>query len=168
MYGTSQPGGLLLSPPAIVAVVAVLLNDHLFKGLWGNWWTGKLSDAAGLFLLPLAIMGITEVVRAASGHRRWNGSRNASLLAVIVAGVGLVLVKMVGPVGDAYALMIGWSRAAISVIPRGGIWAATPIEVIRDWTDLLVLPVLVLSWHMLTQRAQQAPHPSDTTVDAVP
>lgn len=37
----------------IAAVIVLLLNDFLFKDLYGNWWTGKLSDFAGLIVFSL-------------------------------------------------------------------------------------------------------------------
>lgn len=37
----------------IIALVILLLNDFLLKGLFGNWITGKLSDFAGLFVFSL-------------------------------------------------------------------------------------------------------------------
>jgi len=37
----------------ILALLILLLNDFIFKGLYGNWFTGKLSDFSGLFIFPL-------------------------------------------------------------------------------------------------------------------
>jgi len=34
-------------------LLLLLLNDFVFKELYGNWLTGKLSDFAGLFIFPL-------------------------------------------------------------------------------------------------------------------
>lgn len=31
----------------------LILNDHVLKAAYGNWFTGKLSDVAGLLILPM-------------------------------------------------------------------------------------------------------------------
>lgn len=40
---------MLLSPLFVLAISLLLANDFLFKPLFHNWFTGKLSDLAGLF-----------------------------------------------------------------------------------------------------------------------
>jgi hypothetical protein len=37
----------------LIGLLLLLLNDFVFKSLYGNWLTGKLSDIAGLFIFPL-------------------------------------------------------------------------------------------------------------------
>lgn len=44
---------ILTSPWFIVGLLLLLLNDFLFKKLYGNWITGKLSDFAGMLIFPL-------------------------------------------------------------------------------------------------------------------
>ncbi|KAA3639074.1 MAG: hypothetical protein DWQ02_04245 [Bacteroidetes bacterium] len=44
---------ILRSIGFIIGLTVLLLNDFLFKGMYGNWLTGKLSDFAGLFIFPL-------------------------------------------------------------------------------------------------------------------
>ena len=44
---------ILVSPAFITGLSLLLLNDFLFKALFHNWLTGKLSDFAGLFIFPL-------------------------------------------------------------------------------------------------------------------
>jgi|GEM_PF-889105 len=39
----------------IIGLVILILNDHLLKEVFGNWWTGKLSDFAGVLILPMFI-----------------------------------------------------------------------------------------------------------------
>jgi hypothetical protein len=43
----------LASPLFIGALALLVLNDFAFKGLFHNWFTGKLSDFAGLFALAI-------------------------------------------------------------------------------------------------------------------
>lgn len=37
----------------LIGLTVLLLNDFVFKELYGNWLTGKLSDFSGLFIFPL-------------------------------------------------------------------------------------------------------------------
>ena len=37
----------------ILGLAILLLNDFYLKTLFGNWFTGKLSDFAGLFIFPM-------------------------------------------------------------------------------------------------------------------
>lgn len=36
----------------IIGLFCLFLNDHFLKVTYGNWFTGKLSDVAGVFILP--------------------------------------------------------------------------------------------------------------------
>lgn len=37
----------------LLALTLLLLNDFVLKETFANWFTGKLSDFAGLFVFPL-------------------------------------------------------------------------------------------------------------------
>lgn len=144
----SRPGDLLLHPLALAAVVVLLVNDHVLKGLYGNAVTGKLSDLAGVFLLPLVLLGCVEVALRAGGRPDWASGPRRILGAVLLTGFGFAAVKAIGPVGDAYGFAIG--------MLRGG---RPPIEVIRDLTDLVVLPVLAGSWLLASRRTRSRAAP---------
>lgn len=44
---------LLLSPGFLTGLSLLLLNDFMLKPIFHNWFTGKVSDFAGLFIFPL-------------------------------------------------------------------------------------------------------------------
>jgi hypothetical protein len=44
---------VLASPGFVTAVALLVVNDWILKATLGNWWTGKLSDFAGLYAFPL-------------------------------------------------------------------------------------------------------------------
>lgn len=46
---------LLYHPIFLLSLVVLALNDHVLKGLYHNWLTGKISDFAGLIVLPVFI-----------------------------------------------------------------------------------------------------------------
>lgn len=141
-----QPGDLLLRPPAVIAAALVVVNDQFLKERFGNWFTGKLSDIAGVFLLPLVMLSALELGRWARGRRPWGVARHEVLFTIAITAIGFTLVKLVGPVADAYANAIGWIRAVVVSAAQREWRPPAPIEVIRDSTDLLVLPVLTASW----------------------
>ena len=43
----------------ILGLILLLFNDHVLKEVYGNWWTGKLSDFAGVLILPFCIKFIS-------------------------------------------------------------------------------------------------------------
>lgn len=44
---------ILTSLGFLTGLFLLLLNDFYLKSHFGNWWTGKLSDFAGLFIFPI-------------------------------------------------------------------------------------------------------------------
>lgn len=49
---------LLVSPGFLLALVLLLVNDHVLKAAYPGWFTGKLSDFAGLFCFPLFFVAL--------------------------------------------------------------------------------------------------------------
>jgi hypothetical protein len=58
-----RPTNALLSPLFLVALFTLAINDHLLKGagVLPGWLTGKLSDIAGLIVLPVVLAAICRV-----------------------------------------------------------------------------------------------------------
>ena len=121
----------LRHPASLAAIAVLLLNDHLFKATFGTWWTGKLSDVAGLVFAP-ALLAVA--VAALGGRAR---PRSVAVASMAITGVSFAVVKA-SAVGAALA------SAALGAI-------VGPSVVRPDLTDLLALPALALAW--LTFRA---------------
>lgn len=49
---------LLLHPVFIISLAVLLLNDFYWKYSYHNWLTGKLSDFAGLIVLPVFLLAL--------------------------------------------------------------------------------------------------------------
>ena len=77
-------------PALFVCVVLLLLNDHVLKDRFPGWWTGKLSDFAGL-----AVVGV--VLAALGGAKR----------GLVVAGASFGLLKVVPGVAEFAAPLLG-------------------------------------------------------------
>ena len=68
-----RPGDILRHPLVLCMLVLWLLNDHLFKDLFGNALTGKLSDVAGLAVFPLLPYALYEMLCGRLGHPARHG-----------------------------------------------------------------------------------------------
>jgi len=132
----------LAHPVSLLAVGILLLNDHVLKDAYGTWWTGKLSDVAGLVFAP-ALLAVALTALAPRLDRR-----RAAAISIAAIGVIFTWVKLT-------ALGAATASAAWSAI-------AGPSVVLRDPTDLLTLPALALAWYTWRRTAAR-PAPSSAT-----
>ena len=125
----------------------LFLNDHVLKGahLLPAWLTGKLSDAAGLFLFPIvAFVLLQPLVRRA---RRPVADRVLAAAAAGITALVFALAKVVPAVNQVMA------RAWGPMVP--------------DATDLLMLPFAALSAWALLARPASRPHPRAVRLGAL-
>lgn len=104
-------------PATLVAVLVLLVNDHVAKHLWPGFVTGKLSDVAGLVVAPALLACVLP--------------RRADLAAVVLTGIGFTLVKT--------------TQVGAELASEAWTWVAGPSRVLADPTDLLALPALGLA-----------------------
>ena len=52
-----QKAGLdpILHPWSLASIGMLLLNDHYLKYAYASWWTGKISDVAGMIFFPIVL-----------------------------------------------------------------------------------------------------------------
>jgi hypothetical protein len=121
---TERDAPSLWRPLPALAVVALLVNDHLLKGsgLAPGWLTGKLSDVAGLFFFPILLTHVLARLGVPSPRRP------LSAVCGVATALAFSAVKLV-PVVHA------WAEA----------WWGT---IVMDGTDLLALPAagLAVAW----------------------
>ncbi|MCG5471887.1 hypothetical protein LADH09A_005922 [Micromonospora sp. LAH09] len=126
----------LCHPSTLLALVVLVVNDHVLKSAFPGVVTGKVSDVAGLVLAPalVAVLLTLLVPRLPA--------RAAALAGLVAVGAGFAVVKSSG-----YAAEVASSA-----------WTALagPSLVRADRTDLLTLPALGLAWWSWT-RARQRP-----------
>jgi hypothetical protein len=141
------PGDGLLHPVALGGLLLLLLNDHVLKAAWPGIVTGKLSDCAGLVLAPLVVQASWEVGRWTLG-RSWGPSRRVAVVAAAIVGIGFAAAKTVSLAADFYRAGLGilqWPIAALaSVAASGTLPDLRPVAFVRDPTDLVALPALLL------------------------
>jgi len=131
----------LSHPATIVAVLILLLNDHILRIYWPAWWTGKLGDFSWLVFFPFILtMPLAWLVPARL-------SRQQAIVFALAVGLTASLF------------------ASMKTIPEAldaGLWALRQITggpfILRlDPTDLLALLGLVVGWWIWTQSEQPAP-----------
>ncbi len=122
----------LASRPAWIAVGILLVNDIYLKFAFPSTITGKLSDIAELFVLPLAVTVVALSVAAGTPRRA------TVISAALYAAIGAVFIAMKTDVGFASAV-----RAALGPVTGGGTTA------VADPTDLVALPALVISFAVI-------------------
>lgn len=108
----------LLHPLFLAALFVLLANDHYWKYEYGNWITGKLSDFAGLIVLPVFLLVFFPARRMA-----------------VVLGAGLFFVWWKSPLSEPF---IAWMNEG---------WGL-PVQRVMDWWDLLALSVLPVSFYI--------------------
>lgn len=131
------------SPWALGAVVLLVLNDHFFKAWFHNPLTGKLSDFAGCFFLPLFVDAVLERTGRLSATAR------------ITLGVALTLALFVPIKTSVVAADVVARALEVLAHPFGG----GAMHVVADPTDLLAVPMVGLAaWFAL--RRSPAPEPT--------
>ena len=136
---TADRGGAALAwlahPVTVLAIVALVFNDHVLKAAYPGWITGKLSDAAGLVLAPPLLAVVATLLVP------WLPARIAAIVGFVGTAFGFAAVK--GSVAGAAAASAMWSAVAMPTVIRA------------DATDLLTLPALVLAWYAWTCAQRQ-------------
>jgi hypothetical protein len=139
---------VLVHPVAIAALVLLVVNDHLLKGLYPGWVTGKLSDFAGMVVAPLVLVALAQAL----GPRRWLESVESVRLTAwgALASVALpfALSKTWAPATRAYEVLfalprrpLAWLLAAVAEVPT----YTSSVVLVRDPTDLVALPAGLLA-----------------------
>lgn len=109
------------APPTVLALIVLVLNDHVWKQQWPGPLTGKVSDVAGLLVAPPLLALLLAWCRPVRDPQRWG---------IAAVAVGFLVVKGTATGAAAFS-------AALSLV--------TPSMVRADATDLLALPVLWLA-----------------------
>jgi hypothetical protein len=150
--GTSGAGfesvalGWLGRPTTCLAIVVLVINDHVLKAMFPGVVTGKLSDAAGLMVAPPATAAVLAPLLRMMGLRLGPcGAARVAAAITVGYGVGFALVKT--------------SDAGASAASQ--LWSviAGPSLVRADPTDLMALAALGLTWWTWT-RARRRPCPA--------
>lgn len=136
-------GAVVLHPVFVLAVTLLLLNDHVLKSGVPGLVTGKLSDVAGLIVLPLLVLGMAELI--------WRVVRlpvpSPRFLAICVVGTGVMFAASeIMPAADhAFEVLWGFVRSPVGYLEHPDMSGAV---LVADRTDLLTLPALWIAWRV--------------------
>lgn len=121
----------LLAHPVILAASGLMLvNDLILRRFWPSWWTGKLSDAAWLVIVPLLAAALLGVLLPLPRREPRRGTWIFGLGMALV-GLGFAGVKAL-PVVNILATRI--FADFLSVSPALSL----------DPSDLLALPAMLI------------------------
>lgn len=120
----------LASPVPLAAVAVLALNDHVLKRAWPGPVTGKLSDLAGCFVLPLFLSAVLAIATP------WPARRRLAIGAIATALLFAAL-KLSPAAASAVAHGLGLAWGALGR-------ASGPI--IADPGDLVALPLAAVAF----------------------
>ena len=145
MSGRSRAVAALVHPASLIALGLLIVNDQVLKGLAPGWFTGKLSDFAGLFFFPFLVGFIFERVRV-SRPGPWAfgvvGAWFASMkLFAPVAAATESLVELIVPISSRIVVDPTDLIALLAFIPAWRIWTLAPTRDIRRSVRVAVLVI---------------------------
>ena len=150
----------LLDPVPLAALALLLVNDHVLKASHPGWLSGKLSDVAGLVLLPFVLLAAWDLVRLVRPGLPAAGPR-AALLCMISVMVAFTAVEIVPLGSELYRVGLGgaqWPFRALAALgasePVPGL---APVQLTSDLSDLLTLPAAMAVLAVRPWRAGRAP-----------
>ncbi len=131
------PAEEFLNPLPLGAVALLALNDHVLKGWGPGWFTGKLSDFAGVFFFPLLCSALARCLGSVLLRRRL-GLTPALLASTMGLTAALMLLLELSPE------FVRWFEATSPGLDPLGV--VRRVRSTMDPTDLFSLPVLWLTW----------------------
>jgi hypothetical protein len=146
------PGAALLHPFTLTALLVLAVNDHVLKHLCPGVITGKLSDFAGVLLLPIFLHALLELAAARLWHEPLDAARGDRALGVVifVSLLAFALPEVWAPAEAVYRYGLGAARypfqAALALV-SGQSWP--PLRAVRataDVTDLLAMPMALVAF----------------------
>lgn len=155
MPRTASPGDSidrLIHPLVAAALVSLLINDHILKGMGPAWITGKLSDLSGLVLLAAVTLAVANSVRARNSGTDLRAVETVGIVIAIALGFTLVEVTPFGETAYRHGLGFlqwGMSLAPLALLgePASGPWQVAATSDPSDLLALFVLPPTAIVLH---------------------
>lgn len=141
---------LLLRPSSLAALALLALNDHVLKARFPGFWTGKLSDFAGLYFSPFFLVAVAVMALKAPGSRRTLAS------ACVLTALVFSWVNLSPTASDVYEHVVGEAWRLLG--------AARRIRHVADAEDLIALPMVAVAYLVgataleRTDRNARVPH----------
>jgi hypothetical protein len=137
------PAEVLLHPVSLGATALYVLNDWWLKAHWPGVLSGKLSDVAGMVVLPLTLLALLELAARRPLGSRW-------LLALILLTMaGFSATELFPAAESAWCWSWGsmqWPfRASWALLQGHAVPPVRPVVAWADPTDLLTVPFGLLA-----------------------
>lgn len=123
----------------VISILLLILNDHFLKFHYPGFVTGKLSDFSGLYFFPYLIALLLSLISGDQMEKHRLG-----ILAVIGSAVFFTGIKTLPWFNNLVEAILDVLHGGSSVI-------------ILDPTDLVALPVLILSWRLWNRKNLDQP-----------
>ncbi|OGO57905.1 MAG: hypothetical protein A2V85_00680, partial [Chloroflexi bacterium RBG_16_72_14] len=133
---------LLAHPVAVIAVVVLVINDHVLKQAMPGLLTGKLSDVAGLVFFPLLLAEALVAVSRLAPRHAVRRSMHLVLASATATGIAFALVKTTTVGGIVFSWTWGAAQWVAMLGPLSGA-PIRPVATVPDTMDLLALPALL-------------------------
>ena len=140
-----EPGGALLHPAALAALVVWAFNDHVLKSVWPGSISGKLSDVASQVFFPLLA---TTCVTLCLPRMSQRSAR--TILVVFAAATAAVMaaIKLNESAGAVYRWGMGAAQWPFYALHSMAYLAPPPplqpVALTMDVTDLWTLPAALV------------------------
>lgn len=129
-------GQRLLHPVSLAATVLYGFNDWWLKENWPGVLSGKLSDVAGMVVLPLTLHTLAEIALKRELSSRW------LLVMIVLSALGFSAVEISPLASSAWCWTWGamqWPFYALASL-GGELPPVRPVVAWSDPTDLLAVP----------------------------
>ena len=158
MSSETRAGEYLLHPAVAISIAVLVINDHWLKATAPSWWTGKLSDLAGMVFFPLIAAGLVDLGCHLGSRPLGLRARQRLVLGAIVAtGIVFSSIQIWDWAGSLYQHGLGaiqWPVHAIVAALRGhGLAPLGQVAHTADPSDLIALPALLIPWWIARPRA---------------
>jgi hypothetical protein len=154
------PGAALLHPVSLASLLVLGLNDHVLKRVAPGVLSGKLSDFAGVVLLPLFLHAAFEVSVARFRAPPSAELSNRALTVCLALGLSAFALPEVWPAAETvyrYAFGVAYwpFRTLVAVLAERPLPSLLPVDATADVTDLLALPMGFIAYAVGRRKATQ-------------
>ena len=149
-----RPGDCIRHPMSVFMLWLWLLNDHVFKDLWGNTLTGKLSDISGLVVFPLIFVATYELICA----YRQRAATHLHLVLWLSLGLSaliMILINMSDWGADLCRISLGLLQWPFRCLWSLSIVPIHKVHLTMDPTDLWTLGALFIPYIIVCSRLKK-------------
>jgi hypothetical protein len=130
----------LQHPATWLSIALLLINDHILKGIYPSWVTGKLSDFAGLFFFPFIVGAVFSLLLS-----RFNiPTKRIGQISFGFVGIWFITLKI-----------FPWVNLMTTSLASKLV--GYPTRFIMDPTDLVALSAMIPAWMIWRQPNPQRP-----------